>query len=178
MRYPFLFARLFARFDGESFRLKLSAHLRRWGIGYLGVVLAAAWFQANYVLGLNASSSLPQHLFLIHKGGLPQRGDYVVFRWLGGAPYPAGVIFVKVLAGLPGDLISRTDRDFFVNGTPVGHAKSVSRAGLALEPGPTGTLPAGRYYVLAPHPDSLDSRYRLMGWISESQIIGRAYALF
>ena len=39
-------------------------------------------------------------------------------------------------------------------------------------------LPAGRYYVRAPHPDSLDSRYRLTGWISDAQIIGRAYALF
>ena len=38
--------------------------------------------------------------------------------------------------------------------------------------------PAGRYYVRAPHPDSLDSRYRLTGWVSEEQIIGRAYALF
>ena len=178
MRYPFLFARLYAPFDGESFRLKLGVHLRRWGIAYLFVLLGAAWFQANYALGLNASSSLPQRLFLIHKGGLPQRGDYVAFRWLEGAPYPPGVIFVKVLAGLPGDLISRTDRDFFVNGAPVGHAKSVSREGLVLDLGPTGTLPAGRYYVLASHPDSLDSRYQLMGWISESQIIGRAYALF
>jgi conjugal transfer pilin signal peptidase TrbI len=32
--------------------------------------------------------------------------------------------------------------------------------------------------VRAPHPDSLDSRYALTGWIAEDQIIGRAYALF
>jgi conjugal transfer pilin signal peptidase TrbI len=70
------------------------------------------------------------------------------------------------------------DRVFHVNGTPVGVAKALSRQGKPLEPGPTGILPAGRYYVRAPHPDSLDSRYRLTGWISESQIIGRAYALF
>jgi conjugal transfer pilin signal peptidase TrbI len=50
--------------------------------------------------------------------------------------------------------------------------------GLPLELGPTGILPAGRYYVRAPHPDSLDSRYWLTGWISDAQIIGRAYALF
>jgi conjugal transfer pilin signal peptidase TrbI len=79
---------------------------------------------------------------------------------------------------MTGDTVTRVDRDFFVNGTPVGHAKTVSRQGVALEPGPTGIVPAGRYYVRAPHPDSLDSRYRLTGWISESQIIGRAYALF
>jgi hypothetical protein len=32
--------------------------------------------------------------------------------------------------------------------------------------------------VRAPHPDSLDSRYRLTGWIEASQIVGRSYALF
>ena len=54
----------------------------------------------------------------------------------------------------------------------------MSRRGEALEPGPTGLIPPGRYYVRAPHPDSLDSRYRLTGWVDASQIIGRAYALF
>jgi conjugal transfer pilin signal peptidase TrbI len=61
---------------------------------------------------------------------------------------------------------------------PVGYAKTVSRQGQPLDPGPTGTLPPGHYYVRAPHPDSLDSRYRLTGWIADAQIIGRAYALF
>ena len=37
---------------------------------------------------------------------------------------------------------------------------------------------ADRYYVQAGHPDSLDSRYALTGWIHRSQIIGRARALF
>ena len=41
-----------------------------------------------------------------------------------------------------------------------------------------GTLPDAAYYVRAPHPDSLDSRYRLTGWVSQAQIIGRAHALF
>jgi conjugal transfer pilin signal peptidase TrbI len=102
----------------------------------------------------------------------------VAFRWPGGGPYPAGVTFVKVIAGIAGDEVTRADRDFFVNGAHVGEAKSVSREGAPLELGPTGVLPPGRYYVRAPHPDSLDSRYRLTGWISEEQIIGRAYALF
>jgi conjugal transfer pilin signal peptidase TrbI len=79
---------------------------------------------------------------------------------------------------MPGDVVTRIDRDFFINGSHVGRAKPFSRQDVPLEPGPTGTLPAGRYYVRAPHPDSLDSRYRLTGWISQSQIIGRAYALF
>jgi len=42
----------------------------------------------------------------------------------------------------------------------------------------TGVLNADEYYVQAPHLDSLDSRYRLTGWIAANRIIGRAYALF
>ena len=64
------------------------------------------------------------------------------------------------------------------NDIAVGTAKAVSRKGLPLDTGPVGVLPPGRYYVRAPHPDSLDSRYALTGWIAEDQIIGRAYALF
>jgi conjugal transfer pilin signal peptidase TrbI len=178
MRYLFLRRRFLHRFDHESFQVRLSEHVRRWGIGYLLLIVAAALFQAHFSFGLNASPSLPHRFFLIHKGELPQRGDYVAFRWPGGGPYPAGVTFVKVIAGMAGDTVTRADRDFFVNGTHVGQAKTVSRQGLPLEPGPTGLLPAGRYYVRAPHPDSLDSRYELTGWVSETQIIGRAYALF
>lgn len=178
MRYLFLEHRLGHLFDAETFRRTLGEHFRRRGFAYPLLILGAALFQAHFGFGLNASPSLPHRLFLIHKGELPQRGQYVAFRWPGGGPYPAGVTFVKVVAGMAGDSVTRVDRDFFVNGQPVGQAKSVSRRGEPLEPGPTGVLPAARYYVQAPHPDSLDSRYRLTGWVSESQIIGRAYALF
>ena len=102
----------------------------------------------------------------------------MAFRWQGGGPYPAGVTFVKIMAGMPGDTVTEADRQFFVNGIPVGTAKRLSRKGAPLDIGPTGSIPSGQYYVKAPHPDSLDSRYRLTGWISQSQIIGRAYVLF
>ena len=105
-------------------------------------------------------------------------GDFVAFRWAGGGPYPAGVTFIKVLAGLPGDEVTRDAQGFHLNGVPVGVPKPVSRRGQPLEPGPTGRIPEGRYYVQAGHPDSLDSRYQLTGWIHASQIIGRADALF
>jgi hypothetical protein len=59
-----------------------------------------------------------------------------------------------------------------------GQAKTIGLDGQALQPGPTGVLPAGRFYVYAPHTDSLDSRYAPTGWIHQRQIIGRAHALF
>lgn len=160
------------------FAERSAAHLKRWGLVYVGLAALALWFHVHYAFGLNASPSLPYRLFLIHKGEMPGRGDFVAFRWAGGGPYPAGVTFIKVLAGVPGDEVTRDGKGFHVNGVAVGVPKPVSRQGQALEPGPTGRIPEGRYYVQAGHPDSLDSRYRLTGWIHASQIIGRARALF
>ena len=169
---------LASRFATGAVGSSLVAHIRRWGMAYLLVAFAAMIFKMHFALGLNASASLPEPVFLIHKGELPGRGQYVAFRWPGGGPYPAGKTFVKIVAGVPGDTVSRMEREFFVNGEFVGTAKTQSRSGVALALGPTGDLPLGRYYVRAPHPDSLDSRYLLTGWVAETQIIGRAYALF
>ena len=166
------------RFDRAAFRARLIRHLKRWTIAYLFATLATAWFDAHYTLALNVTESLPVRLFLVHRGELPRRGDYVAFRWPGGGPYPLGATFIKVAAGVPGDTVIRFDGDYYVNCRPTGQAKRLSRQGLALEPGPTGTLPEGSYYVHASHPDSLDSRYALTGWVSRLQIIGRSHALF
>lgn len=167
-----------AHFDGNRFPTHLRFHVRRWRCVYLLIASIAFAFHARYAIGLNVTASLPYRLFVIEKGDHPARSQYVAFRWPGGGPYAAGATFVKQIIGIPGDVITRVNRHFFVNGHPVGLAKPVSQSGQALALGPTGTLPSGRYYVRAPHPDSLDSRYALLGWISESQILGRAYVLF
>jgi conjugal transfer pilin signal peptidase TrbI len=166
------------RFQFRNFAERSTEHVKRWTLLYVGLTAIALWFHAHHGFGLNTSPSLPHRLFLIRKGEMPSRGDFVAFRWGGGGPYPAGVIFIKVLAGIPGDEVTRNAQGFHVNSIPVGVPKPVSRRGQALEPGPTGRIPEGRYYVQAGHPDSLDSRYRLTGWIRASQIIGEARALF
>ena len=156
----------------------LRAHLRRWGIAYLAIFLAASLFKMNFVFGINSSGSLPIRVFLIHKGKQPARGQYVAFRWNAGEPHREGTTFVKILAGVPGDRVTRVDRNFFVNGEFVGSAKTHGLSGAPLEAAPSGVIPLGRYFVHAPHPDSLDSRYQIPGLVTERQIIGRAYALF
>jgi conjugal transfer pilin signal peptidase TrbI len=178
MRTLFTHSRIFREFDHALFRSRLQHLTRRWGLTCALVIAAAMLFQQHFMFGLNASPSLPVGLFLIHKGTVPTQGHYVAFRWAGGVPHPAGTTFVKEIAGMPGDVVTRVARDFFINGSKVGRAKAFSRQGVPLDPGPTGILPAGHYYVRAPHPDSLDSRYQLTGWVTQSQIIGRAYALF
>ena len=158
--------------------MTLSSHLRCWGVAYLAIALAAMLFKANFVFGINSSTSLPQHVFLIHKGEQPARGQYVAFRWESGGPHPAGTTFVKILAGMAGDMVARKERDFFINGEFIGTAKTHSNSGAPLELAAAGVIPPGRYFVRAPHPDSLDSRYRLPGLVTQDQIVGRAYAFF
>lgn len=161
-----------------SLAVALAQHLCRHGLAWALALLAAFLFRVQFTIGINASPSLPYHLFLIHVGEMPARDDYVAFTWHGGGPYRAGITFVKILAGLPGDTVTTSGRTFFVNDRPVGVAKRTSRSGAPLDPGPVGRLPEGRYYVRAPHPDSLDSRYAITGWIARDRILGRAYALF
>jgi conjugal transfer pilin signal peptidase TrbI len=157
----------------------LARHVGTYWVVY-GVVLAAiAAFNSYFAIGVNATPSLAYTICLIAKGDLEvRRGDLVAFRWRGGGPYPEGVVFTKIVRGLPGDEVTREDRAFYVNGSAVGWAKpfTASRAPLAL--GPIGVIPEGHYYVSGTHPDSLDSRYALAGWIPRSALIGRAYVVF
>lgn len=161
-----------------KFRVRLIHHLRCHLAGYVAAICLAVIFQQNFTFGINASKSLPNTLYLIHKGAAIHRGDYVAFRWHGGGAYPAGVTFIKIAAGVPGDRVTTVDRAFFVNGRFVGSAKTRGRDGKALVPMHDGVLGADEYYVSAPHPDSLDSRYSLTGWIPRNDFIGRAYAIF
>jgi conjugal transfer pilin signal peptidase TrbI len=75
-------------------------------------------------------------------------------------------------------LVTATGRAFFVDGEPVGRAKEHATTGEPLDIGPVGIIPDGRYYVAGSHPDSLDSRYRLTGWVARQQIVGKAHRVF
>ena len=144
----------------------------------LWVVAAHLAFSRAYLVAFNLTESLPGTLFLIQKGTLPNRGDLVAFRWQANWPYPQGSLFVKRLIGMPGSIVSARDRDFFVDGDPVGRAKERARTGEALEIGAVGMIPEAHYYVAGEHPDSLDSRYRLTGWVARQQIVGTAHRIF
>ena len=158
--------------------IRLFDLLGRWFPLLLWVIAAHLAFGRAYLVALNLTESLPGTLFLVEKDVMPKRGDLVAFRWEGSWPYPRGSIFVKCLIGLPGAVISAEGRDFFVDGKPVGRAKETARTGEPLDTGPLGTIPDGRYYVAGSHPDSLDSRYRLTGWVAQRQIIGKAVRVF
>jgi conjugal transfer pilin signal peptidase TrbI len=140
-------------------------------VGYLAVT-------NSFLITVNLSDSLPGTLFVIDKRAFPKEGELLAFRWARDWPYPAGSIFVKRLSGRPGAVVSATGSRYFVDGREVGVAKSKAKTGALLQPGPIGVIPPGHYFVSAEHPDSLDSRYALTGWISDEQVLGKAVKIF
>lgn len=157
----------------------LLPHLRRFGLFWAALLALIFAFNTFFTLLIAVTHSLPYSVFLVMKGDLDiKRGDYVAFRWAGGAPYPAGFVFVKQVRGLQGDRVTAEGRALYLNGEHISTAKLLSRHGAPLALGPVGIIPAGHFYAYAPHPDSLDSRFAVMGWPSIGQVAGRAIPLF
>jgi conjugal transfer pilin signal peptidase TrbI len=155
---------------------------RLWTIYAAGAVLLAGYsaisdWRDHHAVLINASGSLPNWAFLIDRGTTPRRGDVVAFdpprtplviRHFGQQP----AMFAKIVYGVGGDTVTRSGRTFFVNGRKVAVAKERSRFGEPLALGPTGTIPAGCYFVGTPHKDGFDSRYAGIGWPCSRWIIG------
>lgn len=125
---------------------------------------------------INATTSLPNWAFVLETKRLPARGEYVFF-----APPKSGLIrrhfgpspmFGKIAYGVGGDIVTRQDRTYFVNGRQVAVAKEKSRFGEPLSLGPTGVIPKGCFFVGSPHKDGFDSRYGQIGWICAGRIVG------
>jgi conjugal transfer pilin signal peptidase TrbI len=157
----------------------LSGHGRRRGWAYGLAAAAFAWCDAHYRLALNMSDSLPDTMYLVLLGAKPAAvGDYVAFEWQRDQFYRRDRVFIKRVAGLPGQAVAVRHRTVFIDGAPVGYAKPHSGQGVALRPIESGVIPEGAIYAAAPHPDSLDSRYSVTGLIQSPRIIGKAYAIF
>lgn len=164
----------------EWFGRSATAHLKRYWWVWMTAVAGLAVFSHFATLAVNGwTDSLPQKTFLILKQSRQLgRDDYVAFKWHGGGPYPKDLPFVKIVKGVPGDVVTVQGRDFFINGVKIATAKERSRKGLPLELGPAGVIPPGCYFVWTPHKDSFDSRYDLVGWLKDEEVIGRAVPLW
>lgn len=132
----------------------------------------------------NWTPSLPYTVALMHYGHPPelQRGDFIVYAFAGDAQrrYPGlhAQPFFKQVKGVPGDRVTVTGRQVFVNGIAMGHAKPTTFDRYSLTPIAETVIPGGYYYVQGSHPDSFDSRYRESGLVHQSQVIGKVTPLF
>ncbi len=156
---------------------------KRW-LGLTLAIIALIWLISMACspwirLGINGTESLPGLFYLVLKNEVPEtRGDLIAFYPPENRFYPEEMFFIKKAIGFPGDAVTRNGVDFYINNDYVGTAKTHSHSGSLLQPGPTGVIPEGKYFVWTPHPDSYDSRYEDIGWISKDRIIGRAVRLF
>jgi conjugal transfer pilin signal peptidase TrbI len=133
-----------------------------------------------YAIGFVMSDSIGASLVVIDKRSTPTRGDLAAFAY-SGTPigmYRSGDLFVKYMAGLPGDTIIVSGREVFLNGAFVGYAKTHAKSGVPLSPVDSGVIPHGYFYARSTHHDSLDSRYSVSGLVPVSAIVGRAHVIF
>ena len=137
---------------------------------------------------INRSPSLPNWAYYFERGKAVKRGEVAFFAPPSNPLVHAHFgteppVFGKIVYGLPGDTVLHRGADVVVswsagagNEAPseqlVGKLKPVTSAGETLEPGPTGVIPNGCYYMGSPHPDGFDSRYAAIGFVCAKQIVG------
>jgi len=144
----------------------------------ISIVLLQVALSPWYLFGINIDNSLPGILYLVIRDDLPSRHEVAAFHTPPNPYYPEGAPFIKIVRGLPGDRVSRDGQNFFINNRLIGTAKTKTRHGQPLTPGPTGKIPLDHYFFWTPHIDSYDSRYGEIGWITTDQIMGRAVRLW
>ena len=132
----------------------------------------------------NWTGSLPYHVAYVEYGARSiGRGDLIVYSFAGEAAhkdYPGlrNQPFFKQVAGVPGDRVSVRGRDVFVNGAPVGYAKTHTLDRRPLEPIVPTVIPPGYFYVMGTSADSFDSRYRSSGLVDVRRVIAKVRPLF
>ena len=145
---------------------------------FMAGVLLAVWMRSVLLITWNFSPSVPGHLFYVIRGGEIHRGNVIAYRWHGDSHFPAGAIFLKFVGGVPGDVITVINRDYWVAGHHVGLAKTQLKDGEKLLATPAGVVPAGHLFLYGTHKDSFDSRYAMYGLADIEAVIGQAHALF
>ena len=69
------------------------------------------------------------------------------------------------------------DSTVFLDGEPVGRAKTHALDGRPLAAVSPAIIPPGHYYLHGDHVDSHDSRYAEIGLVPRARILGRAVAI-
>jgi signal peptidase I len=130
----------------------------------------------------------------------PKRGDIVVFR----LPSSPSIHYIKRLVGLPGDHVVVRDNRILINGMPIaldaagtyvgaygftGAALGTERFGdtnhvVMFASGRTATdfeatVPQGMYFFMGDNRnDSQDSRFSMVGFVPERNLVGRAMRIW
>ncbi|MDG1738684.1 MAG: S26 family signal peptidase [Paracoccaceae bacterium] len=142
------------------------------GLGLLGgFVLVGFYTLSAGTLVINGTSSLPHSGYVMLRWPIvPLKGSYIAFRT------PVAVDdrfqnfpFVKRVAGRPGDKITSTDTRVCIADDCRSLLGDLTAKGLRSLP--SGKIGDDQYVVFGDAPDSLDSRYALIGTVAKSDIL-------
>ena len=149
---------------------------------------------------IKGQECFPYRFWLIRKGVIPERGEYVAFK---NHKVDGRATWIKIISGKEGDrveVIELSDKERFrafsdeigreltikgyvflhsidsLNGSEVFEAFEKDTKGRDLPMIEEGRIPEGKYFVSSPAVRSYDSRY--WGLVDESEIIGKAYPIF
>ena len=181
----------------------IMARIRRWtawmerhpwttwtAVGFAAVSLALTAISPWYQIYVRDDESLPQYsFFILHKGALPERGDYVAFEMAQEyadrvqpsgfqRPYArVGKLWLKEAYGLAGDTVRVKGRIILVNDQPVASVIEKDIFKQPVEPAHfVSPIPEGEYYLGLPHPRSFDSR--VIGYVSAKDVRGVVWPIF
>ncbi len=138
-----------------------------------GAVVGTVWAfsRTDEQFIFNATDSVEGYVFMLGGSGTPYRGALIAFQPPKNDFY-RHIKFIKYVAGIPGDRVTRRGREFFINDKFIGVAKEFSKKGAPLKASEPGVIPHGKVFVWTPHPDSFDSRYAQISLLDQKNIIG------
>ena len=154
-------------------------HARRRNVGLaVMAALAALWLAAASRVHVNASWSDGAWGYAAFPlfGEDPKPGDRVLFD----PPEALGskVPYLKTVRGVSGMAVAvGEDGTVYLDGEPIGRAKTHALDGRPLAAIAPGIIPPGRFYLHGDHVDSHDSRYAEIGLVPRERILGRAVAM-
>jgi len=161
------------------------------GAFILAAVSVTAWLVSPwYQIYVRDDESLPQYsFFLIKKGAVPKRGDYVAFEMTQayadhvrpqGATRPyarVGKLWLKEAYGVTGDTVRVDGRTIYVNERQVATVIERDTYRQPIEPADLpSVIPDGAYYLGLPHPRSFDSR--VIGLVEAKDVRGVVWPMF
>lgn len=146
-------------------------------IGLLGLTVAIIIF-SKFPIIFNVTNSLPQRIFIIHKGDYKFKvGDFVAAYSRGLPNLSDGIKLIKMVRGLPLDKIEVINRKVYINAKECCTINDKTGWWGAIHPVELKVIPKDCYFVVGTSYHSFDSRYKEFGLICKSQILGKAYSL-
>jgi signal peptidase I len=157
-----------------------------WGIT-LVLAFALALVLKNYVI-INATvpTGSMEHtiepgddlfgLRLAYKFSEPQRGDIIIFNF----PDDESQKFIKRIIGLPGERVTIVEGEIYINDSTTPLKETYLKEEWVRSTGPyVFDVPEGCYLVLGDNRnDSQDARYWENTYVTDDEIIGKAYIIY